>query len=199
MSDINLADEQQLQNYLAKRLSPEEEIDFENAMLSDPRITEQVVLAHTLRSGMTNHNTVHKLRVRRQKQGASVMLGLAAAVALLIWLPSIIVSPASVSPGIVYLEDFRSHVTEPVILTYAEGEAFKMVVSDAPPAFHDPVKAVLKNDQGNVVFTTWVYPNANSEISLLVYEDDVEPGRYQLTLSSERTEINRFSLDVLKE
>ncbi|MBU2977707.1 hypothetical protein [Alteromonas sp. C1M14] len=199
MSDIQLADEQQLQDYLAKKLSPEEEIDFENSMLCDPHKTEQVILAHTLRAGMSTQSRVQQLRKRRQKLGASVMLSLAAAAAFWIWLPGVLVTPTSVSPGIVYLEDFRSHVTEPVILSYAEGEAFKVVVSDAPPSFNGAVKAVLEEEGGKTIFTTWVYPNENSEISLLVYEDAVESGRYQLTLSSERTEINRFSLDVLKE
>ena len=191
-------DETRIGAYLNKRLSPEEEIAFETEMLDNAELTRHVILGHSLQTAFRqSDNNVYKPKWR--VKAASVIVALAASIMLGIFMPSALVSPDTVSPGIVYLEDFRSHVTEPVVLRFVEGEKFKVVVSDAPPGLHEQVQVVLSDEQSRDVCDVMVKPNDNSEITLLVNSDDVEAGRYQLTLLTGGEELNRFMLEVMKE
>lgn len=190
-----------LHSYLNRVLSPEEEIEFEIAMLQNRNLTEEVVLSHTLKNGLNQSIAAHVPQKKTRVSAASTLfLALAAGLAIWFFMPVTMMGPSSaVSPAIVYLEDYRSHTTEPVSLVFEQGERFKVIVSDAPPAFDKYADAELVDSKGNIIRVQRIKPNENHEITLLLEAAELETGRYQLTLESGAKPLNRFMLDVKKE
>ncbi|MBU3020914.1 hypothetical protein [Aestuariibacter sp. A3R04] len=199
MSESKLFDDDLVRDYLNKRLSPEEEIHFETEMLACPSKTEQVVLTDSLKSGVTSVPAVSTMKNGRVKRSAVALSAIAAGIVAWLWLPALLVKQETVSPGIVYLEDFRSHTTEAVNLNFARDEAFKVVVSDAPPTLRDTISAKLISDSSQLVSEIRIKPNSNNEVSLIIDRDMVDSGLYTLIFTANSKEINRFELKVTRE
>lgn len=191
--------------YLAKQLTPDEEIAFEVAMLDSNELTEQVILSQSLSQAVPDVAVLPQKVRKTASLPAWGAFALAAGISAWIWLPAALVtSGPEVSPAIVYLEDFRSHVTQPVTLHFNDGEQFKVIVSDAPPDFSGSVYALLTNAKGEEIESRLLKPNDNNEITLVIRAGDIDNGNYQLILSrhggnNDNTEINRFSLEVKKD
>lgn len=199
MPESKLFKDNLVRDYLNKRLSPEEEIHFETEMLACPAKTEQVVLSNSIKAGLTSVPSISTMKNGRVKRNSVVLSAVAAGIVAWLWLPTLLVKQQTVSPGIVYLEDFRSHATETVKLHFATGEAFKIVVSDAPPALRETISAKLVSQDNQVMSESLIKPNSNSEISLMIERDKVDSGLYTLVLTAGNQEINRFILDVTHE
>lgn len=199
MSESKLFNDNLVRDYLNKRLSPEEEINFETEMLSSAAKTEQVVLSNSIKAGVTSVPSISPMKNGRVKRSAVAVSAIAAGIVAWLWLPTLLVKQETISPGIVYLEDFRSHATETVKLHFASGEAFKVVVSDAPPSLRETISASLVSQDAQVVLESLIKPNSNSEISLIIEREEVDSGLYTLVFTAGDQEINRFILNITHE
>jgi hypothetical protein len=203
MSDQQQFTADQIDDYLANRMSEESQDAFETAMLSDPHLQQQVMLHAELKNGLTEAST-ELLETRESKPnllthlrnliwqpqfayGASLILGLGIYQSL----PSDSSQTNPLIEDVVYLEQTRSQ--KPMTVNLKAQLQFLVSIDVST---NEPVSVMLRKDNTTVFNLASAIPNSIGSLNIVL--PPLEPGQYTLSTKNP-TNTQEFLINVLPQ
>lgn len=216
MDDEYITQNDTVQRYLHNKLTPEETVEFEEYILDKPELLERLeldmVLVETLPHVKTQRHEQHKISLGSRSPsfwtaifGTPLRTSIFTACACILCFSILFNSSnfdttsPSISPNIVYLENYRS-ADSTTTLIFKSNEILKVIVIDTPPNSDtgDIFEISLFGVEGELVWVREVFANNNAEISFLLFGHEVVQQNYQLTVKQNGPVMDSFNINIDK-